>query len=123
MFTLDTNIIIYYLKDESKVLKFLREEILAGSRFFISTITEAELFGYPQITSEEAIRINEVLATLSIIPIDSQIARLAGLFKRKYQISLPDAIIAATTYLTNSTLVTRNIRDFQKIKEIKVKSI
>jgi predicted nucleic acid-binding protein len=58
-----------------------------------------------------------------IIPVDSQIARLAGFFKRKYKILLPDAIIAATSYLTNTILATRNIKDFKRIKEISVKFV
>jgi predicted nucleic acid-binding protein len=123
MYTLDTNIIIYFLKGDAEVRKFLEEEISRGSRFFISAITEAELFGYPAITSEEALKIEEVLRTISIIPVDSQIARLAGFFKRKYKISLPDAIIAATGYLTNTILLTRNIKDFKKVKEISTKYI
>jgi len=85
MYTLDTNIIIYFLKGESKVKEFLRENTLKNSRFFISTISEAELFGYPEITSEEILKIDEILKTISIIPIDSQIARLAGFFKKKYK--------------------------------------
>ncbi len=39
-------------------------------------------------------------------------ARLSVFLKRKYKLSLPDAIIAATAYLTNTNLVTRNIKDF-----------
>ena len=120
MYTLDTNIIIYFLKGESKVKKFLRENTLKNSRFFISTISEAELFGYPEITSEEVLKIDEILQSISIIPIDSQIARLAGFFKKKYKTALPDSIIAATSYLTNTVLLTRNIKDFKKIKEISV---
>jgi len=71
MYTLDTNIIIYFLKGESKVKEFLRENTLKNSRFFISTISEAELFGYPEITSEEILKIDEILQSISIIPIDS----------------------------------------------------
>jgi len=123
MYTLDTNIIIYFLKGESKVKTFLREKILKGSRFFISTISEAELFGYPELTSEEISKIDEIFKTISIIPIDSQIARLAGFFKRKYKISLPDSIITATSYLTNTVLLTRDIKDFKEIKEISVELI
>jgi len=123
MYTLDTNIIIYFLKGELKVKNFLREETLKGSRFFISTISEAELFGYPELTSEEISKIDEIFKTISIIPIDSQIARLAGFFKRKYSTSLPDSIIAATGYLTNTVLLTRNIRGFKKIEEISAKFI
>ncbi len=123
MYTLDTNIIIYFLKGESKVKEFLRDEILKGSRFFISTISEAELFGYPELIFEEVSKIDEILKAISIIPIDSQIARLSGSFKRKYKISLPDSIIVATSYLTNTVLLTRNIKDFKKTKEISVKFI
>ena len=123
MYTLDTNIIIYFLKGESKVKEFLRENTLKNSRFFISTISEAELFGYPEITSEEILKIDGILKTISIIPIDSQIARLAGFFKKKYKTALPDSIIAATSYLTNTILLTRNIKDFKKIKEISVKFV
>ena len=123
MYTLDTNVIIYFLKGDLKVKKFLNEEISKGSRFFISAITEAELFGYPALANEEALKIEEMLKTISIIPIDSQIAKLSGFFKRKYKISLPDAIVAATSYQTNTTLITRNIKDFKKIREISVSYI
>ena len=71
MYTLDTNIIIYFLKGEAKMKEFLRKETLKASRFFISTISEAELFGYPEITSEEILKIDEILQSISIIPIDS----------------------------------------------------
>ncbi|MBU4298772.1 type II toxin-antitoxin system VapC family toxin [Patescibacteria group bacterium] len=123
MYTLDTNIVIYFLKGELKVKEFLREKTLKGSRFFISTISEAELFGYPEIASEEILKIDEILRTISIISIDSQIARLAGFFKRNHNASLPDSIIAATSYLTNTVLLTRNIKDFRKIKEISTEFI
>ncbi len=123
MYTLDTNILIYLLKDESSVVKFLRENILKGSRFFISSITEIELLSYPKISPDEREKVEDILKTLSIISVDSQLAWLASFFKRKYKTSLPDAIIAATAYLTNSTLLTRNIKHFQKIKEISIKSI
>ncbi|OQX00764.1 hypothetical protein BWK69_00805 [Candidatus Parcubacteria bacterium A4] len=118
MFTLDTNIVIYFLKSDFKVANFLRERILENSRFNISAISEAELLSYPEITQEEIVKIENVLRTTPIISVDSQIAQLSGYFKRNYRISLPDAIIAATSYLTNSTLITRNAKDFEKIKEI-----
>ncbi len=123
MFTLDTNVIIYFFKGDQKVTKFLDESILKGSRFYISSITEAELLGYPEITPNELSKIEAILKTLVIVLVDSQIARLAGSLKRRYKISLPDSIIAATSYLTNTVLVTRNIKDFRKIKEISAKFI
>ncbi len=123
MYTLDTNLIIYFLKEDPKAVEFMRESIFQGSRFFISSITETELFSYPEMTKEEFIKIDDILKTLSIISLDSQIARIAAFFKRKYNIPLADAVIAATGYLTNSVVVTRNIKDFQKIQEITIKPI
>lgn len=93
----------------------------------------AHAFSFPQLARLSSLailklplkksKIDNILRNLSIIPIDSQIARLSGFFKRKYNVSLPDALIAATSYLTNSILVTRNIKDFEKIKEIKTEFI
>ena len=123
MYTLDTNIIIYFLKGQSEIVKLLQNKIYQSAHFFISTITEAELLSYPEMTSDELAKIDNILKTLSIIPVDSQIARLSGFFKRKYNISLPDAIIAATGYLTNSTILTKNIKDFKNIQEITIESV
>jgi len=33
---------------------------------------------------------------------------------------VPDAIIAATAMINDATLITRNISDFQHVKEIKI---
>ena len=41
-------------------------------------------------------------------------------FKRKYNVLLDDCIIAATVFIQNSKLWTKNLEDFQKIKEIVV---
>jgi len=56
-----------------------------------------------------------------IINIDSKIARLAGSLRSKYRIKTPDAAIAATAIFTETTLVSRNGKDFKKIKELKFK--
>jgi len=41
---------------------------------------------------------------------------LAGDLKRKYNFLLPDAIIAATALHNNMEILTRNLKDFKKIK-------
>ncbi|MFN3995817.1 MAG: type II toxin-antitoxin system VapC family toxin [bacterium] len=123
MYLLDTNVIIYYLKAESSVVKYLEKILSENVVIYISAITECELFSYPSITINEEIKINELLKSLFILPIDSNIARTAGFLRRTYKMPLADSIIAASSLLTNSILITRNIRDFKKIKNLKIISI
>lgn len=123
MYTLDTNTIIYYLGNDLRVVPVLENIILKSQPIFISTISEVELFSFSRLTTEEADQIENMLETFSIISLDSQLARIAGFIRRKYKIKTPDSIVAATAMFTDSTLVTRNIKDFEKIGNLKVLEI
>lgn len=123
MYTLDTNPIIYYLKGEEKAVSTLNKIFEENKPIYISAITEVELFGFPNLTEEESKQINEILETLSIIPLDSHIARIAGLLRRTYKLKIADAAVAATTMFTGTILVTRNINDFKNIPNFSFKKI
>ncbi|MPZ78071.1 MAG: PIN domain-containing protein [Deltaproteobacteria bacterium] len=58
---------------------------------------------------------DKIVGTLSVIPIDSHIARLASFVRREYRLKVPDSLIAATAIFTGSALVTRNTQDFKKV--------
>jgi len=75
------------------------------------------------MSSSQERKIMELLSLFSIINVDSGIVRKAAYFYKKYQSNIADGIIAATSFIFKRTLVTRNIKHFRKIKEIKVKSI
>ena len=123
MHTLDTNAIIYYLKGDKKVAQVLDDIFSKNHPIFISTITEVELFSFSKLIKTDIKAINELLKTLSIIPLDSNLARLAGLVRAQYKIKTPDSIIAATALFSQTTLVTRNIKDFQKIPQLDLLAI
>jgi predicted nucleic acid-binding protein len=55
---------------------------------------------------------------LKKLPIDDEVAVKAGDFKSKYNIPVADALIAATAYLEESTIISDD-PDFKKIQEIK----
>jgi hypothetical protein len=55
-----------------------------------------------------------------LIEFDDKLINFVVYLRRKYKIKLPDAIIAATALYTNSTLITRNIKDFSKIKDLNI---
>ena len=123
MYTLDTNAIIYYLKDDPEAVAALREIFSEDTPLYISTITEAELFGFPTLSDQEAEQIDSLLRTVAVIPVDSRIARTAGLIRRTCRVNIADSVIAATALFTGTTLLTRNTRDFRKIPNLLVRQI
>lgn len=124
MYTLDTNAIIYYTNDEPATVSVLEPIFEQDAPIFVSTITVMELFSYPALTDEEEARLNRVLSTTRIEPFSVGIARLAGDLRRLYPSLKPlDSGIAATSLYMNSTLATRNVRDFQRIEELSLLEI
>lgn len=123
MYTLDTNTIIYYLKDDPYVVSALRTIFSQDTPLYISAITEIELFSFPELSDQEAVQIEAVLRTVAVIPVDSRIARTAGHIRRTYHINIADSVIAATALFTRTTLVTRNTRDFRKIPNLSLRQI
>jgi predicted nucleic acid-binding protein len=114
-YTLDTNAILYYLKGDAKAVSLLREIFVCDAPIYISAITELELFAFSGISTQEQTLIDEVLTTVSVIPVGSHMARLASFIRREHRLKVPDSVIAATALFTGSALVTRNTRDFKKV--------
>lgn len=123
MYTLDTNAIIYYLKDDPEAVPALNHVFSQDTPLYISAITEVELFGFPKLSDEEADQIETILRTVAVIPVDSRIARTAGLIRRRHHVNIADSVIAATTLFTGTTLLTRNTRDFRKVPGLSVRQI
>ena len=98
MYTLDTNAILYYLKDDADAVSVLRGVFAENVPVYVSAVTELELLAYSDLSPEEESLIEELLATISVIPVDSRIARLAALVRRHYRLKLPDSVIAATSH-------------------------
>jgi predicted nucleic acid-binding protein len=123
MYTLDSNAIIYFVKEEPQATDVLIPLFNGKFPLFISAITETELFGFPNLSLREAGLIEEVLQTLSIVPVDSKIARRAGQLRRLFRTKTVDSVIAATAMLTGSVLLTRNTKDFRQIPNLSVQKI
>ncbi len=118
MFLLDTNFLIYYRAGRLSTVNFMEEN--KNSIFYITTIVIAEFLSYPLIDQKTISQFNDLLKVLIIVNLDETIARYAAELRRKQNIKLYDAIIAASAIITNSTLLTYNIKDFKKIKELKM---
>lgn len=123
MFTLDTNAILYYLKGDERAFPLIEKALNENTPLYISVVTELELLSFPRSTEQEINLIEKLLATVSIIPMDSRLARIAATLRRTYRLKTPDSIIAATSIFTGTTLLTRNTRDFLRIHEIIVQPV
>jgi hypothetical protein len=123
MYTLDTNAIIYYIKGEERTIGTLNGLFSQPQPIYVSAITELELFSFSKMSSQEVAKIEEVLKTIAVIPVDSRIARIAGPLRQLYRLDVPDSVIAATALFTGTTLVTRNIQHFKKIPSLKILNI
>ena len=116
MILLDSNIIIYSSKPEhSFLLDFLKKENIA-----VSIITKIEVLGYHSLLNSERIIFEKLFNTVEIIELNDRIANTAIEFRKKYKLTLGDAIIAASAVENNYKLITRNVKDFEKIKHLKV---
>lgn len=122
MFTIDTNVLIYYAAGQDKAVSFLLEKIAHKTNLIIPTIVVAEFLSFPGLKPKEQQQFANLLQEMQVEPLSFEVAQKAGAMRRKYKITLPDAIVATTALQTKSTLLTRNLKHFQKIKEIKVQS-
>ena len=123
MITFDTNSIIYYLEGAQEVVPIVEEILTAQPRPLIATVSELELFSSPSLTSTEAVRIEEFISTCVLVLLDSQIARIGAKLRREYRLKTADSIVAATALFTNSTLLTRNVKDFKKIPDLSLQAV
>jgi predicted nucleic acid-binding protein len=118
VYTLDTNTIIYAINEEPAVAQVLEDILAQDVPLYVSTVTGLERFSLSTLTPADEARIEEVRsATVRIMPLISSMARIAGELRRLYPLlRTADSAVAATALFTHSTLITRNVRDFQRIE-------
>ena len=108
---LDTNILIYLLQGDLKIA-----ELIDNKTFTISFITELELLSIP-MNSVQNRKIKALLKECYILNINEEIKNHTIDFRNKYNIKLPDAIVAATAHYLDLPLITAD-KGFKKIDEL-----
>lgn len=111
---LDTNILIYLLQGDLKIA-----ELIDNKTFPISFITELELLSIPTNSIQNR-KIKALLKECYILNINEEIKNHTIDFRNKYNIKLPDAIVAATAHYLDLPLITAD-KGFKKIDELKQK--
>ncbi len=118
MVLVDTDIFIDFLRNNTAAREFIERHLHEIS---FSAITEAELLsGQECDTKDVREKLLHFLSQFEKIPVDNPLVQVAGEFRRSFGIDLPDAIIAATAFMIDEPLCTRNIKHFEKVKSIYV---
>lgn len=107
----DTNILLYFLKGNSKI-----REILFGREIVISFITEIELLSFPFKLESEKEKVKNMLSFFTIIESNKEIKENTIKIRKKSRLKLPDSMILATAKFTNLSLFTAD-KDFIKAKD------
>jgi len=116
---LDTNVVLYLLSGSDI------KEKLKTKTLFISVITELELLSFPLIKEKEEAGISLFLTKVNIVDLLPDIKTKSILLRRKYRLSLPDAIICATAWHFKIDFVTNDKKLFKinEINSIELKSL
>lgn len=127
-YMLDTDICIYTINEQpAAVLRAFRRFHSAG--LGISSVTAAELhFGVARTGSKrnlEALRF--FLGTLEVAPFDKQAAEASGSIRAWLQskgtpIGPYDTLIAAHAQVLDVTLVSNNVREFERVPNLRVEN-
>lgn len=113
---LDTNIIIYMVKNELDLSLFTKE----NDTLYISSVSYMECLGYNFSNAMEEQIITELCNGFEHILIENKIIKQTIEIRKKHKIKLPDAIIAATAIINKLPLVSHNTKDFIDIDGLKL---
>ena len=115
---LDTTILIDYFRNLSPAVAFIEQLLDPPS---LSVINVAELYAGVR-EGQERQRLDAALGALTILPVTAEIAREAGLMRRRWGpshgVGPADALIAATAHAHGLDLVTRNRKHFPMLERV-----
>lgn len=128
-YMLDTNICIYAIKKKPvEVLERLKKNLEKG--LCISAITLAELehgvkkSAYPE---KNELALMQFLSVLTVLPFDDmasvEYGKICAYFQKQgMPIGVTDMLVAAHARAESMTLVTNNVREFERVPELKLEN-
>jgi tRNA(fMet)-specific endonuclease VapC len=126
MYVLDTNTLLDYFRGRGNVAKHLLA--VPPGEIALPAIVVYEVW-VGVLGSRNAVRrkaqYEHFLATVEVLPFDAGVGRRAAeirhaLERRGEGIGPLDTLIAATAIASNATMVTRNVREFARVRGLKL---
>jgi toxin FitB len=108
----DTDIFVDHLRGAHELRR-------GRHRLSYSVITRAELFA--GTTASDMVQ--RLLGPFRELPVDREVAERAGRIRRESRLRLPDALVAATAIVHGLALVTRNRRDFDRVRGLPLRAL
>ena len=126
---LDTNICIYIIKNKPLNVRKKLESYSFGE-IAISSITVSELYYgvYKSVRQEQNLSsLNNFLSPFNIVEFDTECALAYGKIRAELEnkgqvIASMDMLIASCSLAKDFTLVTNNLKEFKRIKGLKVEN-
>lgn len=117
---LDTSIIIDDLRQSHLSVQTIFQSMYkSNDSLCLSSISIGELYsGSSAEFMEQAIQ--EIVSLMDIVEMTVPLLQSAGAIRRTTHISLIDAIISATALELDLPIVTLNVKDFKKVKGLKI---
>ena len=116
---LDTDVLIDFFQGFDKAVTFVKKH---NARVILSSIVVAELFAGVKGDAEQA-ALQNFVSLFRVVPVDTEIGKAGGLYKRDYSkshsVGLADAILAATAEAENAELKTLNTKHYPMLKGLK----
>lgn len=117
-YLIDTNILIEYTSNSlpNNAKTFISK--IVDEEFNISVINKIEILSH----NTAGQNIEHFIHLANVIPLNEKVIDKTIELRKKYRSKLPDAVIAASAIIHKKSLITRNIKDFEKFTELEVKN-
>ena len=116
---LDTDVLVDFFRGHRNAVAFINSN---NTRIILSSIVVAELYAGVRGDSEQT-ALQDLISLFLVVPVNVEIAKAAGLYKRNYGkshgVGLADAIMAATAEAENADLKTLNTKHYPMLKNLK----
>jgi len=116
---LDTDVLVDFFRGYSRAVAFVKAH---SARIILSSIVVAELYAGVKGDAEQTV-LENFISLFHIIPVNPEIAKAGGLYKRDYgkshSVGLADAILAATAEVENAELKTFNTKHYPMLKGLR----